>query len=100
MSTQALIYAVAVGAAAIALWLDTNFGSRAPVTFGRTMLHATLAAMAFSFTPKVTTALVAAGETPARKMAALFAVVLPALIYVWLSSIWLLKLIMRNSPLR
>ena len=100
MTTQGLVLAVAVGAGAIALWLDVRFKARSPQTVVRTLAHMAVSLLFLQLSPALVVLVVAAGESPARKMIAIFAVLLPALSYVWLSSIWLLKLLQRTARMR
>jgi hypothetical protein len=100
VTTQGLILAVAFGAGAIALWLDVRFKERSPRTATRTIAHVVVSLIFLQLSPALVMLVVAAGESPARKMVAIFAVLLPALSYVWLSSIWLLKLLQRAAHMR
>ena len=100
VTTQGLVLAVAVGAGAIALWLDVRFKERSPQTAMRTFAHLAVSLLFLQLSPALVVLVVAAGESPARKMVAIFAVLLPALSYVWLSSIWLIKLLQRSAHMR
>jgi hypothetical protein len=100
VTTQGLILAVAIGAGAIALWLDVRFKERGPQTVLRTLAHVAVSLLCLQISPALVVLVVAAGESPARKMVAIFAVLLPALSYAWLSSIWLLKLLQRAAHMR
>jgi hypothetical protein len=99
-STQGLVLAVAVGAAAIALWLDVRFAARMPRTFGQALVHAATAMIALQLLPSILHVIVAGSDSPVRKITALFVAVLPTLTYVWLASIWLLKVVQRTARLR
>ena len=100
MTTHGLVLALAMGAGAIALWLDARFKARGPLTVRRTFAHVAVSMLFLQLSPALVVLVVAAGESPARKMIALFVVLLPALVYVWLSSIWLLKLLQRSAHMR
>lgn len=100
MTTQGLVLAIAAGAGALALWLDARYNARTPRTVRRTLAHLAISMLFLHLSPGLVTLVVAAGESPARKMLAVFAVLLPALVYVWLSSIWLIKLLQRAAHMR
>jgi hypothetical protein len=100
VTTHGLVLAVAIGAGAIALWLDVRFKERGPRTVMRTLAHVALSLFLLQTSPALVVLVVAAGDSPARKMVAVFAVLLPALSYVWLSSIWLIKLLQRSAHMR
>jgi hypothetical protein len=99
-ATQGLVLAVALGAAAIALWLDVRFEARTPQTLAQAVLHAAVAVGALQLLPTILHVILAGSDSPVRKMAAVFAAVLPTLTYVWLASIWLLKVVQRAARLR
>jgi hypothetical protein len=90
MSVQSLVLATAVGAGAIALWLDTRLAARTPRTWSTAVVHLGLSLCGLNLTPSLLGILVD-DSSPLSKMAGLFAIVLPLLTYVFLSSIWLIK---------
>jgi hypothetical protein len=90
MTVQGLVLAVAIGAGAIALWLDLRLASKAPRTFRSVLAHLGLSFCAFNLAPVLLRTLVD-DTSPLSKMVGLFAVVLPLLTYAFLSSIWLIK---------
>ena len=94
MSNQVLVASLVVGAAVLALWIDVRFGARMPHTARRVLLHATTALAATALVPIPMVAL-ATQHSPARALVALFAFVLPAFVYSFLTWIWLVKLIQR-----
>jgi hypothetical protein len=100
VTPQALIIAVALGAVAIALWLEVRFEPRTPRTIGQTLVTAAGAILGLQLLPTMLGVIVAGSESPARKMAGVFFVILPTLTYVWLASIWVLKLVQRTAHLR
>jgi hypothetical protein len=94
------MYVVALGAAAIALWVDARLAARAPRTVMWTFVHLGGALLALQLMPDLISMVVGGSDDPARKIAATFLVALPALTYCWLAAIWLLKLIPRTAQPR
>lgn len=82
MSNGMFVIALAVGAAALAVWIQVRFPSFAPTRFGGTMLHA---AIAFAL-------LWLASDPNVLSLAAIFLGLLPALVYALLCTIWVLQL--------
>ena len=87
-----LIIAFALGAAALALWLDTRFSRLAPKSPGYAFLHIVGAAIACD-SAQFGMSVTAGGGTIGGMMAGLFLVGLPVLMYVWLSLLWMTKLV-------
>lgn len=84
MSNGTFVVALAAGAALIAAWCHVRFPSLAPERLGRTMLHLVAAVALVSLAPTA-----ASGHS---LFVALFCVVLPALVYAFLSTLWMLRL--------
>jgi hypothetical protein len=95
-----LTVAVAIGAAAIALWLHTRFESLAPESMTTTLLHLVCSMALFISLPKVLWAVAGGGAAVAPKFAAVFLLLLPSMTYVWLVSIWLLRWLKPNVGVR
>jgi hypothetical protein len=87
-----LILAFAIGAAALALWLDTRIPRLAPKSAGIAFFHVIAAAIGCDTAHFGISAFVSRG-TIAGMMAALFLVALPVILYVWLSLLWMTKLV-------
>lgn len=83
MSNHTFMLAFTVGAGLLALWVHARFPSLAPERLPRALLHAILAFAILKVTPGLL------GETVS--IAGVFLVVLPALIYALLGSLWILK---------
>jgi hypothetical protein len=94
MSVQALVIADAIGAAFIAMWLYVRFEDRSPDPL-RTILHAACVFAVMVFLPWTTHFVAGGGDSLLRKFASNFVVVVPALTYIWLSSIWLFAVTMK-----
>jgi hypothetical protein len=84
MSNGLFTSALTAGAALLALWTHARYPALAPERTGSTLLHAALAFVLLVATP-------AAGASLAT-FAGIFLVLLPALVYALLSTIWVLKL--------
>jgi hypothetical protein len=86
VSVNTFIVASAVGAASIALWVEVRFPKLGPerVTVGLVHLLAATATAHF-LVP-------AALDSATNKVLAIFVVAIPALIYAFLTGIWIMKL--------
>ena len=85
MLNNMFVVALAVGAALLALWIQTRFPSLAPERFGGTMLHAAIAFALLTFaTP--------GNDASVLTLSGIFLVLLPALVYALLCTLWMLKL--------
>ena len=100
MSAQQLVLVVAIGAAAIAIWCDRRLGSRGPRSVIWTLAHVGASLLALQVMPQVITLVVTSSADPSRAVAATLFVLLPVLTYVWLSALWLMKLVQRATQLR
>jgi hypothetical protein len=87
-----LVIALAVGAAALAMWIELRFPNLSPKTPGYAFLHILGALLACKLVP-AGIAVTAGRGTLEGMMAGLFFVGLPVILYVWLSLLWLAKLI-------
>lgn len=92
MTTHGLVVTFAVGAAFLAAWIDSARLGRMPRTIGRTLVHVAGGLLALGLAPSLMAAL-APQDSPTRAMAALLALFLPALIYCFLSWIWVVRLV-------
>ena len=84
MSNSTFVLALAAGAGLLALWVHVRFPSLAPERLGRTILHA---ATAFALLKLAALS----GEGSTTVAITLFALVLPALVYALLCTIWVLQ---------
>ena len=84
MSNSMFVLALGAGAALIAVWFHARFPSLAPERLGRTVLHLVAAFAVVSLAPSA-----ASGYSA---YIAIFCVVLPALVYAFLCTLWMLKL--------
>jgi hypothetical protein len=90
MSVPTFLILLGVGAALIAFWLVLRFPERGPGDLRRALLHVCVALLIGWLAPSLVGALVAHGKPFA--VAAIFAIVLPVLVYMFVASAWFLKL--------
>ena len=80
---------LAAGAAALALWIDVRFDELGPRDFRGALIHCGIAlAGGWFLVPILIKSTIGAGASP---MVVIFAVALPALVYLFLAALWLLK---------
>jgi len=91
MSTHGFIPALAIGGALLALWVEVRFPKLAPSGLGHVFLNIVAAVLCMRIAGEL---VVLAADQPALyfRFAAVFLLALPALTYVFLSSIWVLRL--------
>ena len=99
MTVPGLLVIVALAAAALALWLDVRFDA-GPRTLTKCFIHTAGSMLVLKMMPAFLRLVVAGSDAPSRKLLALLIVLLPALIYAWLATIWLLKLVQRAAHMR
>ncbi len=84
MSNSAFVFMLAAGAGVLALWIHARFPKIAPEHVGQTLLHTGVAFALLRLMP-------GAQESPAMAVVTVIALVLPALTYALLCSIWMLR---------
>jgi hypothetical protein len=97
MSPLALLCAFAVGSALLAAWLDVNLESRRPEGILGGLVHCVLASVALQGVVEIF-GLVAASASAQAQLAALLGLVLPGLVYGFLSGIWLVRVLRARMP--
>ena len=83
-----------VAAAALALWLDVRLGEKGPNSLSKILLHAVGGMLLL----RAASQMVGAADGPAPLTIVLFAILLPALVYVFLTSLWMLKMLRGAMP--
>lgn len=83
---------------ALALWVDVRLADRGPSSLRSLLLFIAAGYIGLKVAKGVAVSLIDP-EEPTVTMAALFGVLLPALVYVFLTTIWLLKVV-RGAMLR
>ena len=89
----------ALGAAALALWFDARWESRRPESPSRRVGHA-VAALGLLQVASLVASSWAADAPTALRMATLFAVLLPAWVYLFLVCAWLARTLADVASLR
>jgi predicted membrane channel-forming protein YqfA (hemolysin III family) len=94
VSPQVFTVCLALGAAAIAMWLHARFPRMAPQALQlRFFVHVACCGIALKVAVPSALHFIASMGTVEAGLAALFAVVLPALVYSFLVTVWILKLV-------
>src|SRR2546423_1481931 len=88
--TEIFLLALGIGSALIAFWLVVRFPSRGPGDLRKALLHVAAALAIGWFAPNVF-GIVASGDR-LRTFVAIFFLLFPILIYMFLSGAWFLKL--------
>jgi hypothetical protein len=83
--------ALAVGAAALACWLDVRLERARPASSTVRIGHAVAAYAVLRATTAVSHAVVGSGAQASKVVAVLFLVVLPGLVYAFLTGLWLIR---------
>jgi hypothetical protein len=84
MSSSAFVFVLSIGSALIALWVHVRFPKLAPENVGKTLLHTGLAFALLRLSPGMV-------ESPLMALITIVVLVVPALSYALLCSIWMLK---------
>jgi hypothetical protein len=98
VNTTALVLIYALGAGALAMWVEARFGRFTPESMKARFFHLVLALAIVQLSVPVMRLVVGNGESVSRAVFGLVYVFLPALVYACLTSIWLLKLIAERRP--
>jgi hypothetical protein len=87
-----LVVSLTLGAAPLALWAFIRLDRLAPKGFGASAVHIGLSLVLLNVAgPILMRPIHGDGESVTRTLVALFAVFLPALVYVFLSGLWALS---------
>src|SRR5689334_288997 len=98
MNSTALVLAYAFGAGAPAVWVEARFGRFTPESLRARFFHSAVALAVVQLSIPVLRLLVGDGESVSHALFGLVYVFLPALVYAFLTSIWLLKLVAGGKP--
>jgi hypothetical protein len=86
-----IVILIALGAAAIALWIDVRFPGIAPREARGILIHGALAVAAGQLLVPPTLRFVTELESPALTLVGVFGVAFPAIIYALLVGVWTIK---------
>ncbi len=100
MTATTLISALTLGSAVLALWFHVRFPRLSPSELRAATVHFALSFGVVVLTPVAIARLLEHDPTVARAMVGLFALLLPALFYSFLSAIWLIRLFQHALPAR
>ena len=92
MNAMVLLVSFALGAAALALWIQTRFPKLAPENMARTLIHVGVSIVVAQLIVPLLGGAVEDGGI-AGLFTLLFLIALPALVYCFLASIWALLLL-------
>ena len=84
MSSSAFVFILSVGCGLLALWVHARFPKLAPEHVGKTLLHTGLAFALLRLSPGMV-------ESPVMAIITILVLVVPALSYALLCSIWMLR---------
>lgn len=91
MSFAAFLLFLATGAALLAAWVIDRFPEHSPNQLRQALIHFTTSLALVWAAPNAVGPVVAGGHLIA--LAAVFLLLLPPLVYAWLSAAWVLRLI-------
>lgn len=83
--------ALALGAALLAWWLDVRLERRRPASPTARIGHVLAASAVIRASVAVSHAVVGSGAATPKLLAVLFVVVLPGLVYAFLTGLWLMR---------
>ena len=84
MSSSAFVFILTVGCGLLALWVHVRFPKLAPEHVGKTLLHTGLAFALLQLSPGMV-------ESPVMAFITIVVLLVPALSYALLCSIWMLR---------
>jgi hypothetical protein len=90
MTAASFVFVLAIGAAAIALWIAVRLPRFGPANLPRALLHVLLSVVVASAMTRAIAAVVGVW-VPAGEFVAVFGIALPALTYMFLSAAWLMR---------
>ena len=90
-NTEDFLLALGVGAALIAFWVALRFPDRGPANFKVAFFHVAAALVIGWIAPAAFSVVIASGKAAAA-MAGIFGVLLPVLVYCFLSVAWFLQI--------
>ena len=98
VSVSTFVTFLALGAGALALWVEARFPRLAPADWRRVFAHLVASALVIQFPMVSGMQLLLANDGAAWFALAAVGIALPAITYLFLSSIWVLRLAQRLLP--
>jgi hypothetical protein len=92
MHVGALISLIALGAGAIALWIDARFPRLAPEQIQSALLHVGAALLVGALVVPPAMAFVISLQTTLSTLVSIFAIGFPSIVYSLLAGVWIIKL--------
>jgi uncharacterized membrane protein YedE/YeeE len=91
LTVHTFLFCLAVGAGAIALWLDFRLPKLMPWSMRRLLVHIVIAlAVVYFVGPAMS--FVTSSAVPAAGLAAVFCIAFPVLVYEFLVGVWMIRL--------
>jgi hypothetical protein len=84
---------LSVGAALLAAWADYRFEARRPASFARRGIHIAAAYCLLQLSVVVSERLMPDQASDARRVAVLFCLFLPSLVYTFVTCLWLVRML-------
>jgi len=81
----------------LAMWVDTRLAGRSPSSLRSVIIFIASGMLALNLAKTVAASTISPGD-PMLTIGVLFGIVLPALVYVFLTTIWLLKVVRSAMP--
>src|SRR4051794_21677217 len=91
MTVQMVLICIAVGAGAIALWVDVRFPKLMPWSLRKLLVHL-IVAITIVYVVGPAMGVVSRSGLPAANLASVFCVGFPVLVYEFLVGAWMIKL--------
>jgi len=92
----AILFVTAAGA--LAIWIDVRAAAIRPETLSPTLVHLFVAASINALVAPLMGGWLASSGLPLGRLGAIVAIALPALVYVALAALWLLRLVQSMMP--
>lgn len=92
--------ALAVGSVLLAIWVDYRFEKIRPATFMGRMIHVAVACGVLQLAAFAANHLLPDGATHGRQLLVAFGLLLPTLVYAFLSGVWLMRVLAEVAAIR
>lgn len=82
---------LAIGAVLLAVWADSRFENRRPASPTSRIVHAGVAYLLVRIVPVAAGGLASVDQPSWQRLAVVFVVILPSLVYAFMAALWLLR---------